>query len=372
MKEIFYELIKEASNGKVLIDGEIWPIGFNTIIYENNNSKLSLINDINISTLVIQDELLFFNKLEEYLKFEKEKNRKSLKFYRDIDNNQIKILIAYLFVNATLEDFLNPINLIERNIDFLKDNTFKKFDLEISFDLTNTLFASNLIIKNTNQSILMETPNRIEISLKKGEDVYKLPSISYGIKRNKYGEKECYIYSILGENIDNQFDNSFAKKINRILYKLNKGVLDSESLEYLDYQDGKSNYYPENISDVSMSSVLSLIIFVIMLKKENINIIKGIPFLPLRYLSRSITANNQLDATRKEYLNQRNDSIQKNITDKFIRTFRRVGYHVSDLEFISYPYEFSEYLEMKLGKSRINSNNEIINEVENNISKISK
>ena len=36
-------------------------------------------------------------------------------------------------------------------------------------------------------------------------------------------EKECYIYSVLNSKRE---DNKFSKKINRILYKLNKGVLD--------------------------------------------------------------------------------------------------------------------------------------------------
>ena len=33
MKEIFDEVIKEASTGQVILDNEIWDINFNTIIY---------------------------------------------------------------------------------------------------------------------------------------------------------------------------------------------------------------------------------------------------------------------------------------------------------------------------------------------------
>ena len=32
MKEIFLELVKEACNGKVIVDNEAWPYSFNTII----------------------------------------------------------------------------------------------------------------------------------------------------------------------------------------------------------------------------------------------------------------------------------------------------------------------------------------------------
>lgn len=31
IKDILYEIIDEASRGKVIIDGVDWPIGFNTI-----------------------------------------------------------------------------------------------------------------------------------------------------------------------------------------------------------------------------------------------------------------------------------------------------------------------------------------------------
>lgn len=33
MKEIFEEIIKEANIGKIVIDGDEFPIAFNTLIY---------------------------------------------------------------------------------------------------------------------------------------------------------------------------------------------------------------------------------------------------------------------------------------------------------------------------------------------------
>lgn len=35
MKEKFYELIKEASTGSVIIDGDDWPVYFDTRIEQN-------------------------------------------------------------------------------------------------------------------------------------------------------------------------------------------------------------------------------------------------------------------------------------------------------------------------------------------------
>lgn len=365
MKEIFYELIHEARDGKVIIDYEEWPIGFNTIIYDNGNIKYQLLNDNNLSTLVIKDEELFFNKLEKYINLEKELGRKSVKFYRDIEKNSLKLLLAYLFVNAEVEDFKNPIEYLERIIYFLEDSTFDYLKQGIAISLGQSLLNSNLEIKNIKQSVLMETANKIEISLRSKEnEIFKLPSISYGIKSIN-NEKECYIYSILNSK---QEDNKFSKKINRILYKLNKGVLDEETSEYLEFKEGNSNYYPENISDVSPSAVLSLTIFINLLKKVGIKKIKVVPYLPLRYLSRNLVASEKAE-TIKENLIKRNDAIQSNITDKLIRTIRRVSYHIKDLEIVSFPYELSEFLELNLGENKINSNNELLSDVTDNIDK---
>lgn len=365
MREIFYELIKEAKDGKVIIDSEEWPIGFNTIVYDGSKVLYELINPNNLSTLIIKDLEEFMKKLETYLEIEKDKCRKSIKFYRDPDKNNLKLLMIYLFVNATVNDFSNPSEFIDRTIEFLKDDTFSYLNDSIVVPLGELFFGSNLKIKNTLQSVLMETPNKIEITFENFDgDTYKLPTISYGIKTNSKDEKECYIYSILNDK--KNIDSKFSKKISRLLYKLNKGIMDIESGEYLEFLEGNSTYYPENISDVSPSSVLSLVIFLNLLKKEGIKKIKVVPYLPLRYLSRSLVAR---DSTLKEKLEKRNDEIQTNITDKFIRTFRRVMYYIKDMQIISYPYELSEFLEISLGVNKTNSNNELINQVSDSMNK---
>lgn len=149
--------------------------------------------------------------------------------------------------------------------------------------------------------------------------------------------------------------------ISRKLYKINKGVLEKESDEFKDYKNGDSTYYPENISDVSMSSVLSLQIFISMLKSKNIKVIKAIPYLPLRYLSRELMASQSI---KKEELEERNQRIQMNITDKFIRTFRRVSYHMGDLDIVSYPYEVDEVMTLKIENHKGTINNDLLNNID--------
>ena len=187
MREIFYELIKEAKDGKVIIDSEEWPIGFNTIIYDGNKVLYEFINPNNLSTLIIKDLEEFMKKLETYLEIEKNKCRKSIKFYRNPERDNLKLLMAYLFVNGTVNDFSNPCEFIDQIIDFLKDDTFNYLNNGITISLDELFFGSNLKIKNTLQSILMETPNKIEITIENQDgDIYKLPTISYGIKTNSF------------------------------------------------------------------------------------------------------------------------------------------------------------------------------------------
>ena len=147
MRGIFYELMIEASIGKVIIDDDDWPIAFNTIIEDKNHGK-EIIKDKNISTLRIQNEEKFYSLLEKYIAIELEKNRRTPKFYKDPYKSKIKWLMSYLFINATPEDFLNPEEYIERRIQFLEDNTFSNLKDGIEIPLNSPYQETKLRIQN--------------------------------------------------------------------------------------------------------------------------------------------------------------------------------------------------------------------------------
>lgn len=359
MEELFYEIINEASNSKVIIDSDEYYIPFNTIIYENDKIIFNNIKENNYPTLIIKDKKLFFEKLKQYLDLEISINRKTNLFSKNIERNKLKQIISYLFVNATTQDFENPVELIDRYISFLMDDTFNSLNDSIAINMNGLFLDSNVEIKNTIQSVSMETPKKIEMSLSKyinGEKVlYNIPSISYGIVNNT-----CYIYSIINPKVENN-NLEYSKKIKRELYKINSGVSSNESEEYLKYKNNEIDYYPENISDVSPSAVLSLSIFINLLQNKNITNIKVVPYLPIRYLSRQIMADSLFNNDKKQELNIRNNFIQSNITDKFIRTFRRICYHLSGVDIKSYPYELDEYMNINL--SDITLKDDIINQL---------
>ena len=358
MKKIFLELVKEACSGKVIVDGEEWPYSFNTIIedkdfYENEN---------NLSTLVIKDLDKLIEKLEEYITLELILERKTLKIYSGKEEDRIKWLISNLFANMTTEDFLNPIAFIDKYMAFLKDKTFDYLDEGITVNLPRVK-DSELEIKREQNNTSMETPNRITLTLKrKGEELttFKLPSIYYAV-REENNKKVCYIYSVMNKDNKklNESELKFQKQINRLLYKLNDGVVDSE--EYYEYKEALKRkeekeaqgeevteeiYYPEgNISDITNSFLFSLNIFMSLLQKEGIETVKVVTYLPVRYNSRAIAAEK---SPKKKEFQERNDMIQTNATNKLIRTFRRLANQNDALEITMYPYEYDEFLTISL------------------------
>ena len=356
MIDIFYEIINESKTGNVIIDNEKWPISFNTII-DNKEYKE---NDNNI-TLIIKNKETFFKLLKEYVNLELQSNRKIPKFYSEENKNKIKWIISYLFVNATTEEFINPIKLLERKISFLENKTFTFLNTELEIDINNLIENSKLIIKNESSPISMETPNRLLLSIKDNNKEFKLPAIYYGIDKDT-----CYIYSLLNpkEKKDiTEEEKKYIKKINRFLYKINDKVVDMD--EYYDYKNNKSDYYPEgNISDISVSFVLALNIFISLLKIKNISKIKAVPYLPLRYKSRDIMA--QISDKKDEFI-ERNDKIQYNLTNKFIRTFIRLSSQNNNIEISSYPYELDEFLTIKIDKDKKEINNMILSTINSDI-----
>ena len=180
MKELFYEVIKEASNGAVFLDGEEWPIGFNTIIY-NNNIKYQVMNENNLSTLVIRDEKEFLSYLDIYLNKELSVNRKSVSFVGDRDRNRLKLLISYLFVNASMIDFSDPVSYLKRRIQFLDNGSFLSFmSIPLKGMLSSKMDADiYLEVNNVLDDVRMETPYKMNFSI---------------VKKNKDGNSYCRAY----------------------------------------------------------------------------------------------------------------------------------------------------------------------------------
>ena len=262
MKEIFYELIREASKGEVIIDNVDWPCGFNTKIYRNGQ-EIEYVNDFNKSVLIIKNEDNFFDLLDQYINLEIQVDRRYYKIYSDVARNKIKAIMTYLFVNANTEEFLNPEDLLRRRIAFLMDETFSYLDYGDELVLEDFMLNSNIKIKRSLHGLVMETPYKMQISLVNRDNVDEvecpLADVTYGISEES-GEKVCYVYSIMKPKEKKDIsveEKAYQKKVNRALYKLNDGIMQHEGEEFIAYKNGDSDYYPENISDVTHGFVLA-------------------------------------------------------------------------------------------------------------------
>lgn len=373
MNKNIYDVLLGAKNGKVPIDGEEWPMAFNTVIYdENGKVKHNYFNERNMATLVIRDERVFADLMSDYVLACIHGERKHFKLLNDVYDNKYKLFMAFLFTNFSTEDFLSPEQAIKRHIEYIQDDTFSYLDEGYDFVVGDKLYDSALYVKRSMQGAGMETPYKLEFNLVKrdmnGKYNYPLAEVSYGIALEN-DEKVCYVYSVIKpkERVKEVTPEElvFKKKTNRVLYKLNDGVYEQEMDDFKAFRNGESDYYPEgNISDVTQSFVLAVTSFVTLLQKEGIEKIKIVPYLPVRYASRYNAAMQVGDLMRSEELKERNNRIQENATNKLLRTFRRVMYHLNgSMEMVSVPYEYDEYMTFTLGEQLQVVNNPILEDV---------
>lgn len=210
------------------------------------------------------------------------------------------------------------------------------------------------------------------ITIKKENDEYYLPSISYGIQNNC-----CYIYTVKNKKI---FSNNkdYEKKIKRLLYKLNDKVQTDDS-EYISYKNG-DDYYPENIIDVSPSAILSLSCFLKLLYEKGITKLKVVPYLPIRYKNKEAYYQKLYDYKSKivdnkeellSILEKEHLKVQTNLTEKLVRDFRRINFHFPNVKILSFPMELDEYMYLDISEFNITKNN-LLNSVMNSHEIINK
>ena len=193
---------------------------------------------------MIKDKNEFDRLLIEYVNL-------ALEFYDDsnfdeeILNNKIydnelricreKVILSLLFANATIEDFNNPIDFLKRRIDFIYNDLCGSYNFGYM-----DMFKGDLSLDIDKDIINNETPYQMIIRVKSmNEEEFVFPKIKFGIS-----DDTVYIYAI--QNKMNE-DNSFCKKINRVLYKVGEGYNDTDEIE----ED-------ENLKDITASFLVSL------------------------------------------------------------------------------------------------------------------
>jgi hypothetical protein len=375
LEMFFQKVLPSYARGKILFHEHEYPLRFSTLINLGDKKlRIPLMDKLDKTektrfgdgypTLCISDSYSFAKVIQRFLRTVCEKKEKlfwlkSRDYYNDTD--VLENVLTQVWFNANVYDFTNPEQFLERQICMLREQPFEDYADETNLAVLESMKNSRLVIQRVPQSGSNETPfmMNFELHSRDGAGRADLPSIRYAVEIDKTGEKIVYIYAIQKQKklYNDEASQTLQKKINRQLFKLNKGVLDMESDKFKEYykkrKEGKlkgDEKYPENISDVSPSAVFSLAAFIVLLKKEGIHKIKAPAFLPLRW-----QAHERLGKEQQE-------RIQENMTNKFMRTFRRIMYHFSGVLILNYPKDSDGYLQIQLTEDE-SINNPILNEI---------
>ena len=363
----FEEIVKEAKIGKVDAAHLTYNIRFDTV-YDKSQLKADHMYPI----LYIDDKEKFLDTLTLYV------NEMLINIDKNINNiknkEYIKYYLTFLFVNATYSDFENPINFINRYINYIKDKTFSSYNDNKLMDIFDDSYitADNYIAPLTYEALNLFS---VRINSYNEKYFYNLPTVCYSIDNDT-----CYIYAVQNKkDISNNLE--YEKIIKRRLYKINEGVYKNKSQEYKNIND---SYYLEEISDVSPSSILSLTVFLFELKKNGISKVKVVPYLPIRYfdklelINERVTLDNYFynpslikQKKRKLKLEKEHLRIQNNLTNKFIRNFFRLEFHFNNINISSIPMELDEFMNIYINDF-VESNNKVLNQIVNQDQNIKK
>ena len=367
--DIFYNyVIKEAVNGKVSCFFD-YTVIFNTYLEETNERLICKQNipNVIIPTLKIKSREIFNELLIKYVNlcknfytannFEEEVlNREEYEINRTCPEKQI---LTLLWSNATFDDFENPECYLRKRIAFLESNV--KLE-DITTDYSNYL-NGNINIKILKDNIYNETPYKMVIDIKnsKGE-IYSFPQIKFGIENDT-----VYFYAI--QNI-NKIHYGYAKMINRLLFKIGENF-DSNKDNHEIYGEG-------NLKDISASFLVALNIAVNYFNNLGYQKLVASSILITRWNAKKVIVNSKIKSnvfSEREALEliKKQDAIQQNLTDKFLRTFLRLDYHYPNLEVNAYPFDIDSNLHLKI-TGDLYSNNTLLNEtgmlVKNNNKKL--
>jgi hypothetical protein len=333
-KILFDIVIPAFASGTINYHGHDYELGFSTKI-EIQQEQLILQtqyekNDVPI--LEVQNLGNFVEELNSLVETIREQAPR-LRWLESQNGNSTKDIVRetllQMWFNATEYDFANPEQFLRKQKLWLKDNTFSEMDEGLVFDGLQLAGDKYLFVKRSEQSGSNETPYILEVDVipKEFENVHvDLPIIRYSIAETPEG-RTAYVFAVQSKKKSTDVvgapeQEKQAKKVNRALYKLSEGIMDLESDEYKDYIVAKrqgntdGSFYPENITDVSQSSIYSLAIMLTLLRRKGITKIEVPAYLPLRW---------QAHARLGEKENER---IQTNVSDKFLRNFRRLSHQL--------------------------------------------
>ena len=281
----------------------------------------------------------------------------------DKEDNFEATILTLLWNNATEDDFKNPIEYIKRYISFMDQPTNLNLNTYENIGYSSIL-DSDIEVCIKEEEIYEETPYGFYMRATNGNLYYNFPVIRFGIHDNK-----AYIYAIQQRKEKNTEEKDifdYQKKIHRRLFKVNENFTKEENIDNIEY--------PENLTGISPSALVSLTYLLSLLNNENINDVIVPIFLPVRYNAKEISYLYKIDLLKKkgydvEFINNeyhnllnKHEEIQRNLSDKLLRHFRRLDLLFENIKITSMPFELDNNIHLNVDEYK-NSNNRLLNEI---------
>lgn len=328
--DIFYnQITKEAKTGRVDCFF-MTNIAFDLTV---NNQTKELCDELEydgilIPELKINNKELFDSLLIQYVKKALETyDQKEFDFLDDValiyeDNIEarkseylIKYIICTLFANMSYYDFENPISFLTSRINMF-DNKILNGDSEIDLGYLESIGARIHIIEESSP-IKSETPYRLRGYLEYDDgNKLLLPEIYAGCNGKKY-----QIYGIQKTIKCDEYDNpNYVKQIR-------KGFV------------SKINGTPEHY-------FLMLMAFLSLCQDKEIEVI---PLLVERWNAKRIAMyTSKQDGVSLEEKENHQEAIQNNVTNVFIRNFKKLEEVSIGLNFDYVPFEIDDRLHVSM------------------------
>lgn len=373
--DVFYNmLIEEAKVGRVDCYFK-YNMRFNTRILEDGiDIKGEEDNNLLIPTLIIKNKKEFDSLLIEYVNLAlsfydedcyEDEVRESKYYDNELGISKEKLIMTLLWSNATMEDFNNPCEFLKKRIAFFELGPLKKYRNKQVIGYSDVL-GGNIEVKIVKSGLENETPYTLKtylIDVETGRRLYEFPNIYFGIYNN-----DGYVYAI-------QMDKyrfilaDITKRIDRLMYKVNEGLDVKE--------DTYENYGMGNLKDITPNFLVVSNILMGLFRNNEIYLVKVPSILVSRWNAKVMAVfyrKKFLSSKKipKEEINkmigdleEKSLYIQSNLTEKFLRVFRRLGYHHSTIMINSYPYEFNSNLELSILDMEDVCNNKLLDETYN-------
>lgn len=246
-------------------------------IKKENIDILKNQNDPNCPTLYIKDHIQFFSYLTDIVNSQ---NYLYMKHGRKaIPLNLLKKTMRRIWLRMGVNDFNNVESFLKKQLEFLKDETFDEYRFETDID---EFYKYRVTVHNTANFTWDESTRGMKFKIYDDDNwqYHNLPHIFYNIVKDT-----CYIYAV-----QNDRNRKKSPKIERTLYKLNKGI--------------------ENPT-IHPSMVYSMKLFIKLLKDKGINTIKIPTLQVLSYRYHEIMSKDQ----KEKFINNYPESRVKRLEE---------------------------------------------------------